>query len=146
MPNTYMKGARIMRMGFTFNVIEKSLEGLAKRFRATSGNLANANTPGYARRNVSFENELRDVINSNRRLHMTTTNQGHIPSRPRAVADITPRETRARDDIYRLDGNSVDPEREMVILAETRMMYSAMTRYAARRVSSLRTAISGRSS
>ena len=133
-------------MGFTWNVIEKSLEGLSKRFRATSRNLANANTPGYARRNVSFENELRDVINADRRLNMTTTNPGHIPSRPRAVADIMPKEIRARDEVYRLDGNGVDPEREMVTLTETRMMYNAMSRYAARRVSSLRTAISGRPS
>jgi len=133
-----------MNMGFTWNVIEKSLEGLSTRFRATSGNLANANTPGFARRNVSFENELRDVINSDRRLSMTTTNSGHIPSRSRSVADVTPREIRVNDEMYRLDGNNVDPEREMAIMAQTRMMYNAMTRYAARRVSSLRTAISGR--
>jgi len=135
-----------MNMGFTWNVIEKSLEGLSTRFRATSRNLANVNTPGFARHNVSFENELRDVINSGNRLHMETTNPGHIPSRPRAVADITPAEIRINDEMYRLDGNNVDPEREMVILAETRMMYNAMSRYAARRVSSLRTAISGRPS
>jgi len=135
-----------MDMGFTWRVIEKNLEGLSKRFRATSRNLANINTPGYARRNVSFEDQLRSVIQSDRNLSMTVTNQGHIPSRPRSVADVTPREIRVRDEMYRLDGNNVDPEREMAILAETRMMYSAMTRYAARRVSSLRSAITGRSS
>jgi flagellar basal-body rod protein FlgB len=60
------------------------------------------------------------------------------------VADVTPREIRVSDEMYRLDGNNVDPEREMAVLAQTRMMHNAMTRYAARRVSSLRTAISGR--
>jgi len=134
-----------MNMGSTWNVIEKSLEGLSQRFRATSGNLANTNTPGFARRNVAFENELRDAMNSDRRLSMTTTNPGHIPSRPRSVADVTPTETRINDEIYRLDGNNVDPEREMAVLAQTRMMYNSMTRFAARRVTSLRTAISGRS-
>ena len=133
-----------MGMGFTWKVIEKTLEGSAQRFKATSRNLANVNTPGYARRNVSFENELRDVINSDRKLHMTITNVGHIPSRPRAVADVIPKEIRATDEIYRLDGNGVDPEREMAILAETRMMYTAMTRYAAGRKNSLNSAITGR--
>ena len=132
-------------MGFTWNVIEKGLEGLSTRFRATSRNLANVNTPGFARRNVSFENELRDVINADRRLHMNTTRAGHIPSRPRSVADVIPREIRIDDEIYRLDGNNVDPEREMAVLAQTRMMYNAMARYAARRVASLRSAITGRS-
>jgi len=130
---------------FTWKVMEKDLEGLAKRFAATSRNLANVNTPGYARRNVSFEDELRDVINSDRKMKMTVTNQGHIPSRPRAVADVSPLEIKVKDELYRLDGNNVDPEREMAVLAETRMMYAAMTRFAARKVAGYRTAISGRS-
>ena len=134
-----------MDLGFTWKVMEKDLEGLAKRFKATSRNMANVNTPGYARRNVSFENELKDVIYSDRKLRMTVTNQGHIPSRPRRVADVIPAEIKVNDEMYRLDENNVDPEREMVILAETRMMYTAMTRFAARKASGLRTAISGRS-
>ena len=133
-----------MGMGFTWKVLEKALEGNAQRFRATSRNLANINTPEYARRNVSFENQLRDVIDADRKLHMNVTNSGHIPSRPRAVADVTPVETRITDEMYRIDGNNVDPEREMTILAETRMMHTAMTRFATRRVNSLRTVISGR--
>ena len=145
MPKLKLKGARLMGMGFTWKVMEKSLEGNAQRLKATSRNLANVNTPGYARRNVSFENELKDVIYSDRKLHMTTTNPGHIPSRPRRVADVIPAEIKVKDEMYRLDDNNVDPEREMAILAETRMMYTAMTRYAARKVSGLRTAISGRS-
>ena len=129
---------------FTWKVMEKDMEGMAKRFKATSRNLANVNTPGYARRNVSFENELRDVIYSDRKLHMTITNPGHIPSRPRAVADVTPAEIKVKDEMYRLDENNVDPEREMAILAETRMMYGAMSRFAARKLANYRTVIAGR--
>jgi len=129
---------------FTWNVIEKDMQGLAKRFKATSRNLANINTPGYARRNVSFEDELKDVIYSDRKLKMAVTQPGHIPSRPRAVADVTPAETKVKDEIYRLDENNVDPEREMAVLAETRMMYGAMSRFAARKLSNYRTVISGK--
>jgi flagellar basal-body rod protein FlgB len=132
-------------MGFTWKVMEKDLEGLSKRFKATSRNLANVNTPGYARRNVSFENELRDIINSDRKLKMDITNTGHIPSRPRAVADVKPLEIKINDEMYRLDENNVDPEREMAILAETRMMYSAITRFAGKKRSGIVSAISGRS-
>ena len=52
---------------FTWNVLEKDMEGLAQRFKAVSRNVANADTPGYARRNVSFEDQLRDVLQSGRR-------------------------------------------------------------------------------
>lgn len=128
----------------TWNVIEKTMEGQSTRFKSTSRNLSNANTPGYARRNVSFESELRDVINSGDRLRLTVTNEGHIPTRPHNVADVTPEETRIMDERYRLDGNNVDPEREMAVLAQSRMMYSAMSRLASKKVAGYRSAIAGR--
>jgi flagellar basal-body rod protein FlgB len=133
-----------MLQDFTWKVIEKDLEGLAKRFKATSRNLANANTPGYERRNISFEEELRDVINSSEKLKMTITNNGHIPARPHSVSDVKPAEIKIKDEIYRLDKNNVDPEREMAVLAETRMMYAAMSRFAARKLANYRTVIAGR--
>ena len=129
---------------FTWNVVEKDLEGLSQRFKAVSRNIANANTPGYARRNVSFEDQLRDVITGGKRLHMTVTNERHIPSHPMGLDDVKPAELKIRDEIYRLDGNNVDPEREMSILAETRMMYTAMTRIAGKKLSGYRTVIAGR--
>ncbi|MCL2767229.1 MAG: flagellar basal body rod protein FlgB [Synergistaceae bacterium] len=131
-------------MDFTWNVIEKDLQGLAARFSATSRNIAHANTPGYAKRNVSFEDQLRDVIESGRKLKMTRTNKGHIPTSPHSVAAVQPAEIRVTDEKYRLDGNNVDPEREMSILTETRMMYTAMSRFAAKKLGGLRTAIAGR--
>ena len=129
---------------FTWKVIEKDLQGLAKRFSAASRNIANANTPGYAKRNVSFEDQLRDVIESGRKLKMTCTNSGHIPSSPYSVEAVQPSEIKITDEKYRLDGNNVDPEREMSVISETRMQYTAMSRFAAKKLSGLRTVISGR--
>ena len=129
---------------FTWKVVEKDLEGLAARFKATSRNLANANTPGYARRNVSFEDELRDVVNSGDKLKMSVTNPGHIPTSPHTVANVTPAEIKVTDEAYRLDRNNVDPEREMAVLAETRMMYGAISRFAAKKLANYRAVISGR--
>jgi len=129
---------------FTWKVLEKDMEGLTQRFRAVSRNIANADTPGYARRNVSFEDQLRDVIQSGKKLRMTVTDPRHIPTRPLLVSDVKPVELRIRDEIYRLDGNNVDPEREMSVLGETRMMYSAMNRLAAKKLAVYRSVITGR--
>ena len=131
-------------MDFTWDVIEKDIQGLATRFSATSRNIANANTPGYAKRNVSFEDQLREVISSGKKLKMTCTNQGHIPTNPYSIKAVQPSEIKVVDEKYRLDGNNVDPEREMSILSETRMQYTAMSRFAAKKLSGLRTAIGGR--
>lgn len=129
---------------YTWSVIEKETECLAARFKAVTRNLANANTPGYARRNVSFEDQMRKVMERDKKLHMTVTSEGHIPSHLLRMSDVEPAEIRILDERYRLDMNNVDPEREMAVLAETRMMYSAMTRITASKVSGLRSVIAGR--
>jgi len=129
---------------FTWKVIEKDLQGLAKRFSASSRNIANSNTPGFARRNVSFEDQLRDVIEPGRKLKMICTDKGHIPSAPHSVMAVQPLELKVVDEKYRLDGNNVDPEREMAVLSETKMQYTAMSRFAAKKLNGLRTVISGR--
>ena len=91
---------------FTWKVLEKDMEGLAQRFKAVSRNVANADTPGYARRNVSFEDQLRDVIQSGKKLRMTVTDPAHIPTRPLWVSDVKPVELKIRDEAYRLNGNN----------------------------------------
>ncbi len=129
---------------YTWNVIDKEAECLAQRFQAVSKNIANANTPGYARHNVSFEDQLRKVMEQDRHLHMTVTDARHIPSHPLRVRDVHAADARIVDEQYRLDLNNVDPEREMAVLAETRMMYTGFMRIATSKLTTLRSVISGR--
>ncbi len=129
---------------FNWKVMEKTMEGLSRRFEATSRNLANANTPEYARRNVSFEDQLREVVDGPRRLPMKVTDEGHIPSGPMTVSAVLPEEIKIYDEKFRLDGNNVDPEREMAVLSQTRMAYNAMSRFVAKKGSLYRLVIGGR--
>ena len=48
------------------------------------------------------------------------------------------------DERYRLDLNTVDPEREMAVLSETRMMYTAFMRIATSKLTTLKSVIAGR--
>ena len=128
----------------TWKVIEKDLEGLSKRYRAVGQNLANSNTPGYARREVSFEDQLNDVINGSDRLSLATTDDQHIKIGPVTAEDVVPREVRVEDELYRLDRNNVDPEITMAKLSETRMGYEAMTQLMAKKVSIYKMVIGGR--
>ena len=70
---------------YTWSVIEKESECLAQRFQAVSKNVANANTPGYARHNVSFEDQLREVMEQGRHLHMTVTDMQNLIFRIRSI-------------------------------------------------------------
>lgn len=130
---------------FNWKVMEKTMEGLSKRFEATSRNIANASTPEYARRNVSFEDQLRDLVDGPRRLPMKVTDEGHIPSGPMAFSGVIPQEMKIFDEKFRLDGNNVDPEREMAVLSQTRMAYNAMSRFIANKAAGYRAVIGGRS-
>lgn len=127
----------------TVSVLAKGMQGLSRRLESTSRNIANANTPAYARRKVSFEEELREVVNGPSKLPMIVTSRTHIPSGPLSVGEVIPAETRVPDEPYRLDGNAVDPEREMAVLTETRMSYSALSRFLARKGAMLRYVIGG---
>lgn len=128
----------------TWKVMEKDLQGLAHRFRSAGQNLANVNTPGYARREVSFEDQLDEVINGPRKLPLAVTHPGHMALRLRGPEDVVPREHRIQDQLYRLDRNNVDPEIELAKLTEARMGYDAMTSLLTKKVSVYRTAIGGR--
>jgi len=132
-----------LRGDFTWGVIQKDLEGLSRRMGSTTQNLANANTPKYVRREVSFEDQLEALIEAPRRLPLAVTDGHHMTNMPKGIEFVHPVESRVGNEVYRYDENNVDPETELARLAETRMMYQAMTRILGRKLSMYRTAIGG---
>ena len=133
-----------MRGDFTWDVMKKETEGLARRFDTVAENLSNGNTPRYARKETSFEDQLRDVIEGPRRLPLAVTNSQHIPTGPRTADEVKPADHRIYDEVYRLDGNNVDPERENALLAQTRMQALAVNRLIAKKAGIYRLVIGGR--
>ena len=132
-----------MRTDLAWGVMEKSLAGLSKRFEATSHNIANMNTPRYARREISFEDQLKEVIDAPSRLPLKRSSEKHFSNIKANVSEVTPYERSVGYEIYRLDWNNVDPETEMARMAETRMTYQAMTRALGRKIAMYRKAIGG---
>lgn len=132
-----------MRGDLAWRVIEKDLGGLAKRLEATSHNIANMNTPRYARREVSFEDQLKEIIDTPGRLPLKRTNERHFSNVKTNIDAVMPYERAVGYELYRLDWNNVDPETETARMAETRMSYQAMTRVMTRKISMYRRAIGG---
>lgn len=132
-----------MRGDLAWSVMEKDMQGLAKRLESTSQNLANMNTPRYARREVSFEDQLKAVIEAPHKLPLKRTLPRHMSNAATNVAEVVPVERAVGYEIYRLDHNNVDPETEMARLAETRMSYQAAARVLGRKISIYRKAIGG---
>ena len=114
-------------------LMEKALDGLQLRHQAILSNVANAETPGYKKQVIDFENALQQAVASNdagandaSQLKQTNTQhfntQGQIGN-PENTTSIerTPIE-------YRQDHNGVDIEAEMVNLSKNTQRYMAISR------------------
>lgn len=132
-----------MRGDLAWDVVEKDLQGLAKRLEATSQNIANTNTSRYARREVSFEDQLKEVIDAPRRLPLKMSAERHMSNVVSDINAVMPAERSVGYEPYRYDLNNVDPETEIARLTETRMSYQAMSRVLGRKISIYRRAIGG---
>lgn len=104
-------------------ILEKSLDAAWKRNEVISNNIANADTPGFKRSSVAFEEELNKAMDSNY-LDLNTTNDRHISVRNTGLSiNVNQDNANLR---YRLDGNNVDIESEMADLAKNSIRYNTL--------------------
>jgi flagellar basal-body rod protein FlgB len=115
--------------------IRAAMSGLAARQRAIANNVANVDTPNFKASEVRFEDTLKAAIK--RGQPGTSVDQAALDSAARrtTVSDAT--STRA-------DGNNVDIDREMELLGEANLTYSALTQVMSTRIGILRNVINGR--
>ena len=103
------------------NVLDQAADAAWLRNEAISNNIANADTPGYKRQDVSFEEELKHALKANK-----------YESLDQKVGDINLKHIEGRvytdsaNYSYRLDGNNVDIDNENVELASNQIKYNAM--------------------
>ncbi len=106
------------------NVLGKAADGAWARNTAIANNIANVDTPGYKRQDVSFEEQLRHALKASKypsldskvaeaNLHLNRLN-------PRTYTDIP-------NWSYRMDKNNVDIDTENVELASNQIKYNGIT-------------------
>lgn len=132
-----------MRSDLTSDVIELSLRGIGKRIEMTGINIANFNTPQYARHEISFESQLREAVIGPSKLPLSTTDPAHISNVTRRVTDVKLVNRPVGYEVYRGDSNNVDPETETARLTESRMMYQALSARLALKFREMRRILSG---
>ena len=107
------------------NVLDKAADGAWMRNQAIAHNIANADTPGYKRQDVSFEEELKHALKASKYVSLDTkvdniNKDGLSKINPRTYSDY-------RGYSYRIDGNNVDIDTENVELASNQITYNAIT-------------------
>ena len=103
------------------NVLDKAADASWLRNEAISNNIANVDTPGYKRQDVSFVSELEKALGKNRYVSMDEK----VAAIKTSELQATPY-TDYSNYSYRLDGNNVDIENENVMLAENQLKYQGL--------------------
>ncbi len=109
----------------THVALERALSGASLRQQALADNLANANTPGYRRRDVDFHGALQAAFAAGRDA------VEHAAMQP-VVDPVAP---------MRLDGNSVDADVENAEQARNGLEYQALASVLKARADVVRSAI-----
>ncbi len=106
-------------MDRTFGILESSINGAVARQKIIAHNISNINTPGFKQFLVDFENRLADEQQS---FPLKTASPKHLPGMndPGAV-------TRDQTPALRMDGNNVDLEQQMNLMAKNEIYMNAAT-------------------
>ena len=108
--------------GQTVGMLKDAMAGAAETHSVVANNVANVNTPGFRRSDVSFKAALaateREQSDTDQ-LEMTTTDGAHIPSggpgAPTQVFSVTTSVDETQQ--MRVDGSNVDVDQEMAKLS-----------------------------
>ncbi|MCW5936213.1 MAG: hypothetical protein KIT11_02765 [Fimbriimonadaceae bacterium] len=103
--------------------LERALDRTAERHSLLTTNLANVNVPGYKRRDIDFGIELEGA-------------QGRRAGSLRRTGD-----PQSKSGSNRIDGNSVDMEKEVVAIGESEVRYETLIELTSRYFSGLKTVI-----
>ncbi len=121
-----------------------ALNGTSLRHEAISHNIANVNTPGFKRHDVSFQSQLQAALGSREsHLSLTRTHRAHLRSETRepALEDGLIRSYIESDTQMRNDRNNIDIDREMALLTSNSIRYQMLTRLIAARYNLMQTVV-----
>jgi flagellar basal-body rod protein FlgB len=126
-----------------FRAARQGLTGLSQRQQAIASNIANIDTPGYQRREVSFEDTLRqEVAATGAGGGLTRTDPRHFGGG--GTASELASGSRSRDVVAsRNDANTVDVDEEMMLMVDTQLRYQALSQSIGTRINTLRSVIRG---
>ncbi|HHT9145333.1 MAG: flagellar basal body rod protein FlgB [Candidatus Brocadiaceae bacterium] len=112
-------------------LLEKMLDVSSIKHKVIANNIANVNTPGYKKMEVSFADQLEKAVNESSMNKFDTL-------QPKIV--ISKEDT---SDTVRNDGNNVDMDKEVSSLVKNTLSYSIYTQLLAKKYEGIKSAIEG---
>ncbi len=118
-----------------FDLSKKVMDYLWQKQTITSNNIANAETPGYKAKYITFEEELQSRLDSQ---YGRTANE--IKS---SIASVRPEIHETENESSRMDENNVNVDVESMELAKAALQYEFMLKSFNDDLTRLRTVIKG---
>ncbi len=109
-------------------VLQKGLDAATLRQEVISNNVANVNTPGFKRSNVTFEEGLKKALAGRENNYQRTS----------LLEDTSPEAVKDNRTSMRNDLNNVDMEIEMLNLSSNQIKYNGLIQLLNNRYSNLR--------
>ena len=152
----------------TIDITKLAMDGLVARQKAIAANTANVITPGYNRKEVSFEGQLREIV-EREDLKQYIKERNSMEYNPTSLEiamgrehrHLTPQEARFLqsntygkfepqiiDDVVSggdLTGNNVEMEKEVMDMATVGLKYNTLARLENKSINIISTAIKGQS-
>jgi flagellar basal-body rod protein FlgB len=119
------RGSSVELFDTTQLALERAIQGAATRQSALANNIANANTPGYRRKDVDFHSALRGAMAEGQAGLASLT----FSPQPDTTAQV------------RADGSSVDIDQEASYLSQAGLEYEGLVQVARGRIDILESAI-----
>ncbi|GAA6185357.1 MULTISPECIES: flagellar basal body rod protein FlgB [Alteromonadaceae] len=118
---------------------DRAMQVRTETMEVISGNLANANTPGYKARGVDFQKAMQSA-NQDRQQNMTRTHEKHFEGSMQSQASIEFRIPLQPDTG---DGNTVEVQAERNAFLENGMRYQASIQFLTGKIKGMKKALAG---
>lgn len=125
----------------TLKALSSSLNFRQMRQEMISANIANAETPGYRSKRVDFEAALARALDVDGNMSMKTADAKHYDVGSGGFDNLKPAIYDDPNGVVSEDGNTVDRDREMALMAENKILYDASVQLLAKKLGLMKYAV-----
>lgn len=121
--------------GRTIDILKRAMDYESANQEVISGNMANADTPGYRQMNLKFDEELLLAEKNASNTSLTRTDSRHISaSADSSIAGFS---------VEKKETAGIDMDNEMAKISKNNLLYEANTRLLSKKLLALKAAIKG---
>lgn len=110
----------------TLQAMTTALNFREMRQKLISSNIANANTPGFKAKKIDFEEALARALDVDGQMQMNANDGRHFNVGNGGFNNLEPEIYDNPNGVVSENGNTVDVEAEMAVMAENKLMYDSL--------------------